>query len=640
MTTPGELDPKLRIRAPLRCDGIGSLDCAEDVESGMRMAIRWLPLEANGDAAAAAMQQLPAHPTLPKIRGTGHVGAAAYVAMEFPDGQLLSTFLDAPLAPEALCHLGAQIADALATVHAQGVFHGELSAESLLVLEGHRTILWDMPLVVANRLTDRRGEERVMASTVRVAAYLSPERAQGLLPSASADVYGLGAVLCLAAGSPQPAKATTLATLFQIASGQWRPQVPHTFSAPVQALVARMVASDASARPSAREVADALSRPLSVAATIPEMPAVRVVDAAAAWAAHVASAKTPSAAEAPLAASPRSMPAPRTMTPAAVRAASPAREAITAPFPAATPAGKSSTASLTGAPSSRQPAPRTPTPAPRTAVSAPESPGLTASASGRDAVNGPSTATASLAGPSGRDALTGPNAAIASADEALGRDAITGPNAAVALSAGASGRDAVAGPGAALGAPLTAAAPAVPLPFEHLPSVIAEDGQAVVTDPGVGPFEHKPVSHSFRNAVIAVAFLIGALAAAAGYLALRPSLVPVTSVPLPEVVTAPAPVAEPVAPPPATTTVEPATAAPAVAVEPAPVEPAAAPQAAEDDVPAPLSPVKGPGHRPAAPKRPVGKKGPEATPAPKPEDFNFLAPEADKPEPELKRPTF
>ena len=52
----GELDPKIKIRAPLRCDGIGRLDCAEDTESGSRLAVRWLPLEANGDAAAKACE--------------------------------------------------------------------------------------------------------------------------------------------------------------------------------------------------------------------------------------------------------------------------------------------------------------------------------------------------------------------------------------------------------------------------------------------------------------------------------------------------------------------------------------------------------------------------------------------------------
>ncbi len=271
-TMTGELDPRFRIRAPLRCDGIGSLDCAEDTDSGMRMAIRWLPLDANGDAAAQAMQQLPTHPTLPKIRKTGRVGAAAYVAMEFPDGRLLST-LDETLPPVELCRMGAEIADALATVHAQGVFHGELCADSLLVLPGHRSILWDLPLVIANRLTDRRGEERVMASLVRMGPFLAPERAQGLPPSSAADVYALGAVLCLYAGGRPPSGATTLAVIHQIAAGRWTPEVPERLPEPVRALLSRMVDRDALARPSPRMVATALGRHLAtLPAGGPEVP--------------------------------------------------------------------------------------------------------------------------------------------------------------------------------------------------------------------------------------------------------------------------------------------------------------------------------------------------------------------------------
>src|SRR5690349_790879 len=100
MNGNGDLGSRFKIRAPLRCDGIGSLDCAEDTESGRRMAIRWLPLEANGGAAAQAMCELPRHPTLPEIRLSGEVGSAAYVAMDFPEGQLLSTLLEQPMDPE------------------------------------------------------------------------------------------------------------------------------------------------------------------------------------------------------------------------------------------------------------------------------------------------------------------------------------------------------------------------------------------------------------------------------------------------------------------------------------------------------------------------------------------------------------
>lgn len=197
------LDQRFKIRAPLRCNGIGRLECAEDSESGMRMAVRWLPIEANGVAAVKACESLPAHPTLPKIRKTGQVGASAYVAMDFPEGRLLSTWEMEPVAPEVLARVAAQIADALSTIHSQHVFHGEMSPDSvLLVGEGwEKAYLWDMPLVIANRLTDRRGEDRLMSQLVKTAPYLSPERARGAGASAASDVYALGAVLCLAGGA-------------------------------------------------------------------------------------------------------------------------------------------------------------------------------------------------------------------------------------------------------------------------------------------------------------------------------------------------------------------------------------------------------------------------------------------------------
>ncbi len=254
------LDPRIKIRAPLRCDGIGSLDCAEDAESGERMAVRWLPLEAGGDLAARAVQELPPRPTLPRIRQTGRVGSAAYVAMDFPEGKLLSTLLGDPLSAELLCRVGADIADALAAVHAEGNCHGSLSADSVLVVPSGQAILWDMPLVIANRLTDRRGEERVLAELTRTAPFLSPERAQGLSAAASSDVYALAAVVCLAAGEGLPPHGSTLSLVYRIATGQWSPEVPEFLPPSARLVLARMLNRDPLARPTASEAARVLRR--------------------------------------------------------------------------------------------------------------------------------------------------------------------------------------------------------------------------------------------------------------------------------------------------------------------------------------------------------------------------------------------
>ncbi|MBX7112814.1 MAG: protein kinase [Myxococcaceae bacterium] len=269
--TGSELDARFKIRAPLRCDGIGRLDCAEDTESGMRMAVRWLPLEANGDAAVKACEKLPQHPTLPRIRQVGQVGSAAYVAMDFPDGQLLSTRLGENFGAPELMRMGGQIADALATIHTQGVFHGELSAESVL-LAGDRAFLWDMPLVIANRLTDRRGEERLMQQLVKTAHYLSPERARGAPASAEGDVYALGAVLSVAAGAVL-STGSTLSVVHSVATYNWSPEVPSRLPVPLQNLLESMLSPEPKARPNAAKVSEWLLR-LSAPATVPEMPQV------------------------------------------------------------------------------------------------------------------------------------------------------------------------------------------------------------------------------------------------------------------------------------------------------------------------------------------------------------------------------
>lgn len=274
----GELDPRIKIRAPLRCDGIGRLDCAEDTVSGDRLAVRWLPLEANGDAAVKACEKLPSHHALPRILQTGQVGASAFVALDFPDGEMLSARGEERLDHELLLKLAAQLSDALATVHAQGVVHGEMSRDSVLLVPGGKASLWDMPLVIANRLSDRRGENRLMQNLVKTAPYLSPERARGEGASQAGDVYALGAILCVSAGAPLPTASTTLGVVHLVAAGEWVPRVPASLPERWATTLSKMISADPSARPTAAEVAAAFAElpTQNALATVPELQAVRL----------------------------------------------------------------------------------------------------------------------------------------------------------------------------------------------------------------------------------------------------------------------------------------------------------------------------------------------------------------------------
>jgi hypothetical protein len=127
----------------------------------------------------------------------------------------------------------------------------------LLVNDG-RALLWDMPLVVANRLTDRRGEQRLMSLLPKTAAFLSPERARGQMATEASDVYALGVALLVLAGADMPS-GPTLGIVHQVSSGAWRPTVPPSLPAGLATLLSRMVEADASLRPSAREVSRALA---------------------------------------------------------------------------------------------------------------------------------------------------------------------------------------------------------------------------------------------------------------------------------------------------------------------------------------------------------------------------------------------
>ncbi|MBI3182283.1 MAG: protein kinase [Myxococcales bacterium] len=254
------LDTRYRIRSPLRCEGAGKLECAEERSTGRRMAIRFVPLAANGERATKALQEMPLHPTLPKIRDTGTVGDQAFVAMDFPEGKLLSAFAPAEVVPQ-LRSIGADLSDALATLHAERFFHGELGTDSVLVLGGGRSILWDTPLVMVDRLTDRRGGERALAALKRKAPCLSPECARGLPASSAADVYSLAVVLCLCSGSPPP-DSNVLGALHAIATGQWRPAIPETLPEILRGSLSRMLHPDPFMRPSARDVADAWGQPV------------------------------------------------------------------------------------------------------------------------------------------------------------------------------------------------------------------------------------------------------------------------------------------------------------------------------------------------------------------------------------------
>jgi serine/threonine protein kinase len=250
------LDPRFNILSPLRCDGPGSLDHGEDINTKSRIAIRWLPVDAGGEKASQQVAQIPMAEALPRIHARGRVGGLAYFAMDFPEGKLLSGLLGKdPMSPATLIQLGIDVAEALAKIHVKGMVHGELSPHSILVSNKGPAMLWDVPLVLADRMTERRGEERSLTKLGRMAPSMAPECARGLDVTPASDVYTLGAILCRVAGDGMPPGKTALAKINEISSGRWLPEAPASLPKAFRDLLDTACVAEPSARPTASALA-------------------------------------------------------------------------------------------------------------------------------------------------------------------------------------------------------------------------------------------------------------------------------------------------------------------------------------------------------------------------------------------------
>ena len=141
------------------------------------------------------------HPGLVQVYDAGEHEGDAFVVLDLVDGPTLAARLASggPVPPAAAAEVGAQVADALAYVHDQGVVHRDVTPANVLCSPDGRALLADFGIA---RLIDT-SRVTAAATTVGTAAYMAPEQVQGLDVTPAADVYSLGLVLLEARHRPQ-----------------------------------------------------------------------------------------------------------------------------------------------------------------------------------------------------------------------------------------------------------------------------------------------------------------------------------------------------------------------------------------------------------------------------------------------------
>ncbi|MFE7274001.1 protein kinase [Streptomyces sp. NPDC057623] len=198
------------------------------------------------------------HPNIVRVRDLVVEGELLALVMDLVEGPDLHRYLreNGPFTPVAAALLTAQIADALAASHADGVVHRDLKPANVLLQQNGgqmHPLLTDFGIA---RLADSPGLTRTH-EFVGTPAYIAPESAEGRPQTSAVDIYGAGILLYeLVTGRPPFGGGSALEVLHQHLSAE--PRRPSTVPDPLWTVIERCLRKNPDERPSAENLARGL----------------------------------------------------------------------------------------------------------------------------------------------------------------------------------------------------------------------------------------------------------------------------------------------------------------------------------------------------------------------------------------------
>jgi hypothetical protein len=208
-----------RIEREIGRGAMGRVYLATDTKLGRRVALKALAPHLTGDSShrerlrreARAAASLT-HSGICTVYALEEVDGQLFIASELVDGHTLRDEMARGERPssDAIASAARELADALATAHANGITHRDFKPENVMRHADGRLKILDFGLArIAAPGAEGEGRATVAGALIGTPAYMSPEQLNGQPADARSDVFAYGVVMYEFASGVHPFQAST-----------------------------------------------------------------------------------------------------------------------------------------------------------------------------------------------------------------------------------------------------------------------------------------------------------------------------------------------------------------------------------------------------------------------------------------------
>ncbi len=264
---PKWLDPTLEVRRYLGGGATSRVYEGFDHAAQREVALKVVRADVDARTRARLERELAAltavrHAGVVAVFGQGTLSdGRPYLVMELIHGSPLHDVLNAApdrrLPPRDAVTMAIALLDALAALHDAGIVHRDVKPANLIVSDDRGPVLVDLGFA---RLSDGGPRLTPDGRVVGTPGFIPPEVLFGVEAAPSADVYALGVLLFQMISGKAPFEGELSKMIVAIMRGprpDLRAVVPE-ISPALAVLVSRALSREASARPTAIEMADDL----------------------------------------------------------------------------------------------------------------------------------------------------------------------------------------------------------------------------------------------------------------------------------------------------------------------------------------------------------------------------------------------